>query len=102
MKAEKTRKMIDGLKSAFHVTAEDFIFEELSELETKTAKWDDPQTQADLELAAAVRKAFEVHGGIYLWEQVIGDRIIASETEIDTPEDLVNWYREQLRGETNG
>lgn len=85
MKAEKTRKMIDGLKSAFRVTAEDFIFEELSELEAKAAKWDMIQWAIDSEV-----EFVEVEDG--------GDFEIALYSQdIDRLEELYK-EREQING----
>ena len=53
-----------------------------SQLESKAAKWDDPQTQADLELAQAVKAWF-----------LNGHFIECSNVECWDEQDFINWYR---------
>lgn len=69
------------------------IEKELEELESKATKWGDPQTQADLELAEAVRYADE---SVYFILQDKRSGKITSKTHIH---ELIHWYREQKRGE---
>lgn len=65
----------------YKVTSENEItVTSAAELEYKAAKWDNPQTQADLELAAAVRWAIETYG------------------KVMNLTECVNSYRERKRG----
>lgn len=63
------------------------VLEKLSELEVKAAKWDDQQTQADLELVAAVRWAEQ--NGLYMTKLQVC---------CYTLKELLEVYREQKRG----
>lgn len=61
-------------------------YEELDELEYKIAKWDDPQTQSDLELVAAMRFLNLSQG-------------LMTESELKISEEhAIKFYREQKRG----
>lgn len=60
----------------------------------KAKKWDDPQTQADLELAAAVKAWFNQKN----WHSSFAADMGMACKRFNSIDKLINWFREQKRG----
>lgn len=73
------------------------LYSEAKELEAKAVKWDDPQTQADLELAQAVRMIGEQGHKLKMWNGDPEKWFVEIEYK-HFPMKFWDWYREQNRG----